>query len=113
MTRLLVQRSEASSAAWPIVNSSMNPVAVATPPQAHDANGNPVPVTASVNGNTLTLHVPHTTGDRAYPIVVDPFWGWVKKHLKKCAGGAIVYGLLTKSWQGAVAGCIGKASGVL
>jgi hypothetical protein len=54
----------------------MNPVAVATPPQAHDANGNPVPVTASVNGNTLTLHVPHTTGDWAYPIVVDPLWGW-------------------------------------
>jgi len=62
------------SGAVAIVDPDGSPVAVATPPQAHDANGNPVPVTASVNGNTLTLQVPHTTGDWAYPIVVDPFW---------------------------------------
>ncbi|SEH12820.1 hypothetical protein [Thermoleophilum album] len=95
MTRLLVQRSEASSAAWPIVNSSMNPVAVATPPQAHDANGKPVPVTASVNGNTLTLHVPHTTGNYAYPIVVDPFWGWLKRRVKGCAKSAAANAIST------------------
>ncbi|WP_093116307.1 hypothetical protein [Thermoleophilum album] len=94
------------SGAVAIVDPDGNPVAVATPPQAYDANGNPVPVTASVNGNTLTLHVPHTTGDWAYPIVVDPKW---LRKLGKAAWGCAVGGaagaLRGGGWAGAAIGC--------
>jgi predicted secreted protein len=41
-------------------------------PSAHDAAGDPVPVTASVNGNSLDLSVPHQDAGLSYPISVDP-----------------------------------------
>jgi len=94
------------SGAVAIVDPEGSPVAVATPPHVHDANGNPVPVTASVNGNTLTLHVPHTTGDWAYPIVVDPLWGFLGR---RCAQGAIVGWLTVGGWRGAIGGCLAAA----
>jgi hypothetical protein len=112
---LLLGQSRASCAARPTVESDGNLLAVATPPQAHDANGNPVPVTANVNGNTLTLHVPHTAGDWAYPIVVDPFWGWLRRRVKGCAKGAAA-NVISSAIQGgrdprvlglaAAAGCV-------
>ncbi|SEH12802.1 hypothetical protein [Thermoleophilum album] len=97
------------SGAVAIVDPDGNPVAVATPPQAHDANGKPVPVTASVNGNTLTLHVPHTTGNYAYPIVVDPFWHWFRRAAKCAAGGFL--GAVSGSRLGWWGAAIGAAAG--
>ncbi|WDT93742.1 hypothetical protein JDY09_00295 [Thermoleophilum album] len=91
------------SGAVAIVDPDGDAVAVASPPQAHDANGNPVPVTASVSGSTLTLHVPHTAGDWAYPIVVDPLWGFLAR---RCAKGAIVGWLTVGGWRGALGGCL-------
>ncbi len=47
-------------------------VANVLPPLAQDATGTPVPVTMSVAGNRLVLHVVHRSGDFQYPIDVDP-----------------------------------------
>jgi hypothetical protein len=41
-------------------------------PSAHDAAGDPVAVTASVNANSLDLSVPHQDAGLSYPISVDP-----------------------------------------
>ncbi len=41
-------------------------------PHAVDAQGSEVEVQMSVEGNTLTLHVPHREADVAYPLLVDP-----------------------------------------
>lgn len=43
-----------------------------TPPQAVDADGQPVPASYRVDGTTLTLHIDHRSGDWLYPILVDP-----------------------------------------
>jgi hypothetical protein len=107
---LLLGQSRASCAARPTVESDGNLLAVATPPQAHDANGNPVPVTANVNGNTLTLHVPHTAGDWAYPIVVDPFWRHWFRRAAKCAAGGFL-GAVSGSRLGWWGAAIGAAAG--
>jgi len=44
------------------------------PPQAADAQGQPVPVHYLLDGNTVILSVPHQTGDWGYPILVDPVY---------------------------------------
>ena len=44
-------------------------------PTAHDANGQPVATTLTVDGDTVTMHVDHQGEGHAYPIVADP---WVK-----------------------------------
>jgi streptogramin lyase len=41
-------------------------------PRAHDTAGAAVPVTMTVNGNTLVLTVAHRSGSYDYPIDVDP-----------------------------------------
>jgi hypothetical protein len=98
------------SGAVAIVDPDGDAVAVASPPQAHDANGNPVPVTASVSGSTLTLHVPHTAGDWAYPIVVDPFWRHWFRRAAKCAAGGFL-GAVSGSRLGWWGAAIGAAAG--
>jgi YD repeat-containing protein len=47
-------------------------IAVVAPPTALDAQGTEVPVELLVEGETLTLQVPHRERDFAYPILVDP-----------------------------------------
>jgi hypothetical protein len=47
-------------------------VLVIPPAVAHDADGQPVPVTYAVNGNDLIVHVPHRSGSYRYPVLVDP-----------------------------------------
>lgn len=42
------------------------------PPYAVDAQGSDVPMTLSVNGNSIVLDVSHRGEDFAYPIMVDP-----------------------------------------
>lgn len=46
--------------------------AYVSPPSAVDAQGSHVPVELQVEGNTLTIKVPHREGDFAYPILLDP-----------------------------------------
>lgn len=41
-------------------------------PRAVDADGQAVPAHYTVDGNRLTIHVPHRGGDWRYPILVDP-----------------------------------------
>jgi hypothetical protein len=41
-------------------------------PRAFDAQGTAVPTTASVDGDAITIHTAHRSGDYAYPILVDP-----------------------------------------
>jgi hypothetical protein len=43
------------------------------PPSAIDANGDEVPVSLDVEGNTLAIHT-SPTEDSVYPILVDPIW---------------------------------------
>lgn len=43
-----------------------------TAPHAVDAQGNPVPVSLAVEGDSLAIEVPHREMDVAYPIFVDP-----------------------------------------
>lgn len=49
-------------------------------PWAKDAQGTEVPVSMTVEGDSLVLEVPHREGEFAYPIMVDPTiyqdWGW-------------------------------------
>ncbi|MGH2973550.1 MAG: Ig-like domain-containing protein [Solirubrobacterales bacterium] len=47
-------------------------IAVIPTPSASDASGNPVPLTTSVNGDSLELSVPHQDPSISYPINVDP-----------------------------------------
>lgn len=54
-------------------------LAAITPPDAFDSDGQAVPVSFVVDGQTLTTHVAHHGGDWAYPILVDPtenFFPW-------------------------------------
>jgi streptogramin lyase len=46
-------------------------IAVVSPVSAEDAEGTSVPVSASVSGNVISVHV-QTSGDYLYPIIVDP-----------------------------------------
>jgi hypothetical protein len=45
-------------------------IGTVSPPQATDANGNPVAATMTVNGDSLELDVPHSDPGIAYPIAV-------------------------------------------
>ncbi|HEV3047041.1 MAG TPA: RHS repeat-associated core domain-containing protein [Solirubrobacteraceae bacterium] len=47
-------------------------LAVVLAPSAVDAAGTIVPVSMSVSGDTLSVDVPHASGDYQYPIIVDP-----------------------------------------
>ena len=47
-------------------------IAVIAAPLASDAEGTPVPLSMSVSGRTIVLHVDQTAGSYRYPIVVDP-----------------------------------------
>ncbi|HVO55610.1 MAG TPA: NHL repeat-containing protein, partial [Solirubrobacterales bacterium] len=47
-------------------------VAQIPPPTAVDAQGVEVPVTMSVEGNSLVVAIPHASGEYAYPILLDP-----------------------------------------
>src|SRR6266511_5108419 len=47
-------------------------LASVSPTTAQDATGQPVPVSASVDGDALELSVPHDDPELAYPITVDP-----------------------------------------
>lgn len=42
-------------------------------PRAVDADGQQVPTSYSVQGDSITLHVAHRSGDWMYPILVDPY----------------------------------------
>jgi hypothetical protein len=53
-------------------SSSEEPIAQVPPPSAVDAQGVSVPVTMSLEEDSLLLEVPHASEDLAYPILVDP-----------------------------------------
>jgi RHS repeat-associated protein len=42
------------------------------PPTGVDAQGEPVEVTMTVTGDSITLHYPHRDKDLAYPLAIDP-----------------------------------------
>lgn len=54
------------------VSSGTKVIARIPAPVAFDSNGTPVPVDASVDGETLNLTTQHRGEDLAYPILVDP-----------------------------------------
>lgn len=55
-----------------VVASDGTPVATIQRPLASDALGEPVAARYQVAGNTLTVSVPHTQANVAYPVLVDP-----------------------------------------
>ncbi len=62
-----------------VTDTAGDPVAQVYPPTAVDAKGETVPVTMSVDGDSLVLDVPHRGLGFAYPILVDPVvetWNW-------------------------------------
>jgi|GEM_PF-1598269 hypothetical protein len=63
-----------------VVDASGAEVLKVDPPSAVDANGAPVPVSFTIAGSVLTLHVAHQRPSVAYPVIVDPHWGWVHVH---------------------------------
>jgi hypothetical protein len=48
-------------------------IGTAQAPVAHDADGRNVPLSWSLQGHTMKIHVPHTVGQYAMPILVDPY----------------------------------------
>ncbi|MFI1840010.1 hypothetical protein [Streptomyces olivaceoviridis] len=71
-------------------------------PWAKDANGNPVPTSYRVDGNTLVQSV-RTADSTAFPVVVDP--KWLDEAAKGVAGG-LVGGCVGGAIAGGGAGCI-------
>jgi hypothetical protein len=74
-------------------------------PRAHDADGAPVPVTMSVDGDRLTVHVPHRDEDYRYPLLVDPDWrvidnyaGWSNTSGWWTAASSGNYGFGVTNW---------------
>ncbi len=55
-----------------VLSSSEAAIGQVPSPSAVDAQGTLVPVTMSVEGESLVLDVPHRSHDFAYPILVDP-----------------------------------------
>lgn len=86
-------------------------VGAVSAPWAVDANGVPVPTWFELDGMTLVQTVDHTNGDIAYPVLVDPCWGW------SCLAGvveALVVGAVAGAAGGAAAGAVfgpGAAAG--
>ncbi|MFZ1154195.1 MAG: DUF6531 domain-containing protein, partial [Solirubrobacteraceae bacterium] len=54
------------------VMADCRPIVMIYTPSAEDAQGTKVPVTMSLDADTLVLSVEHPTGAYAYPIMVDP-----------------------------------------
>lgn len=65
-------RSSAHGGGAEVVSEAGDELMEVTPPTAADAQGVPVPVTMSVEGDSLVLEVPNQSGEFAYPILVDP-----------------------------------------
>jgi YD repeat-containing protein len=55
-----------------VLSASEEAIAEVPPPTAVDAQGTEVPVTMSVEGDSLVLEVPHGSREVAYPLLVDP-----------------------------------------
>lgn len=49
-----------------------------SPPAARDAQGQDVRTRFAVDGDTLAIEVDHHGKDLAYPVMVDPTWGWAE-----------------------------------
>ncbi|WP_050507609.1 MULTISPECIES: hypothetical protein [Streptomyces] len=88
-------------------------------PWAKDANGNPVPTSYRIDGNTLVQSV-RTTDSTAFPVVADPKWlddaakGVTAGMIGGCAAGALaggagcVPGAVASGVVGGVAGAVGS-----
>lgn len=63
-----------------VVAADGSPVYLVEAPTATDAQGAKVPVSLSVEGDTVVLQVSHHGAEYAYPILVDPYlenlWNW-------------------------------------
>ena len=55
-----------------VVSPGGRKIATISPPRALAADGAPVAVNYSIDGDRVTMHVPHRDEDVAYPIMVDP-----------------------------------------
>jgi sugar lactone lactonase YvrE len=55
-----------------VVTSSGQVIEEVPPPAATDAQGATVPVTTSIEGDSLILEVPHRSREVAYPLLLDP-----------------------------------------
>ena len=55
-----------------IVSSSGETIGEVPPPSATDAQGATVPVTTTIEGDSLILEVSHRSGEVAYPLLLDP-----------------------------------------
>ena len=65
-------RESKEDAGAEIVSSSGEEIEQVPPSSAVDAQGADVPVTMSVEGDSLLLEVPHRSREVAYPVLVDP-----------------------------------------
>jgi YD repeat-containing protein len=94
------------------------------PAQAQDADGVRVPVAYRVDGDRLTLHVPHRSGGFRYPLLVDPNyvqngttagtgawagWNWVRTN----ANYTMYIGSAPFSMYGTKSGMSIKAEGAI
>ena len=55
-----------------VLNAPGEKIEEVPPPSATDAQGAAVPVTTTIEGDTLVLEVPHRSRDVAYPVLLDP-----------------------------------------
>jgi len=100
------------------------PIALVQPPLAFDAEGTPVPLATSVEGDSIFLQVDHQGGDFLYPLLVDPiieaydwyqndatcpgigssgnpYWRWETNHADKFASGCTgTFGIINATQAG-------------
>jgi hypothetical protein len=55
-----------------VLDAHAKPIMGISAPSAVDADGQPVPTSYEVRGDTIILHVAHHQGDWMYPILLDP-----------------------------------------
>jgi hypothetical protein len=84
-----------------VVADSGSAIALVPAPTAVDAQGVDVPVTMSVEGQSLVLDVPHRSRDLAYPLLVDPE---VIEHWESWNAGYNTYALGYWVWGESSAG---------
>lgn len=64
---------------------------------ARDAAGRAVPVTATASGNTLAVHVAHSSDAFIYPVVLDPSFDRHQRNYSKQGGGSVK--LWVRGWN--------------
>jgi YD repeat-containing protein len=94
--------SESEKGGAEVVSAAGEVVTEVFPPTAVDAQGATVPVTMSIEDNSVVLEVPHRSSEYAYPILVDPVFVNYNAYIDEntnFSSGAWVPGQTTSSYE--------------